>query len=1857
MVPILVGVVACARPVPPPRVPGPPLEQARLEAVFDPQAQVERRPSEHDDSPLRVLDMQPVDRSHGEPIQLRFDRPVAGKDALPEASLVVERQRRDDGWSTVPGQTAWTRTDRLRFAPSVALPGAHRIRVRLEGDVDGIEDVAWTFETPRPSLDVLDRWQTLRDVEPLRIWCDETVSADVLAKHLTVATKGKTLSVRVKEVADDGLRGGTVLEVRPIARWPRGTAVEVEVDAAFRTDEGVLPLGEAIAWPLETLSPFRIRGIRCEDERAGTCPLGPVSLVLGHTPEAYDGITMRPEPEDFDVSWSEDGVVLDGRFEAGQRYTVRLPRGLRDDEGQRFEGPRTATVLFRDDLAPGEASLRLSSAGGVFARLEDAKVGVLGRRVRNARVKVAVLDAQAAAPYLRVSDADDAPAWPEDATKATIELGLARAREEGPTSHSLDLSRWAGIGDTVLVEVESVDLVENTREAPAPRRGVFRMSGLGVWSHIGPARGLVRVTDVASGKARVGARVDAVVDGTRRRLGETDAHGLLALPGAVDLDAPSILIVEAGTDRLPMPLGSYDWDADYSRSCRPDAHGHCHYDRRWSRAHRWPRTDEATEPPPKPLRRGERALIEFGTGRGLFMPGDTVNIAGWVGISTPHGDHNTRRMPEGTTIALTLSEGRREVATGEATVNAHGRFFESIHIPEGARLGVYHVEATALGGADRVRFEVSEPRLPTFEVAAAPVEPEITRGETLRVNATAQYLSGEPAPIERLDWVVECWDTTPNLPDLDDDFSPSTSARIPSWTKRGRLEGTETSTLQVRLATDALDHRAARRCSVSVAGQDPSAQPIGADTAVLVHPGPGYVVAALSSSAFVGDRPLVRARVVDHDGRPIAADSVSIDVRRVQRSSSPRVALCEASKLDVGTTARCRLPSLKAGKHRVRVAASIDGAPLELTREIWVRPRPKPAVAKAPVRPARVPSSRLTVDAPDEAHGGQPFDVKIAAPWPSGEGVLLLDQTGLRRSIPFLVREGKATVSVTPLHGAGEVLELTARMSRPDRRPKRASVVTARASVFVFDRKHLDVVVKAPDRVEPGTKTNFSVTVRDGEGEPVDARLAIWVVDDALHELRRPPYIDLRRGLNPHRPLENVFTDMHHELLDPFNPFKVAGRGRRAPRVRQARAMVKGALTVDARDRFDPAPLFIGDMGTGDDGVVRVPLQLGDDLTRFRIHVVASAELAEGTGPALFGQAGALIEASTPMPMRAALPRVLRPGDRAEMAAIVSAPSNGTVVVQAKTREARVRVVGPSTRTRRVEAGQVVRVPFSTEARRAGEDAITFVATFTPTDGEVVRGGVRRGIDVEPERTAVERAAVHGSVASDQPLAIPIALPDAKRGSVDVQVTSTVLGDLTDAADYLVDYPYGCVEQTSSRLIPLVAIAGLKGRVPSADGEIDKALAHLLSMQRPDGRFSYWPGGAEASSFGTAYATWVLVMAREAGVAVPEEELEKALEVLKTDVQAPLPASTWARTKAVADRVQALRALSEAGPVSSEAVDLVWTHRERLPVFSRLLMLQVMHRNDPDDARVETLLASLSSSIETRSGVAHVVDPTERQWWWMFSSTARTQAIALMTLQEVSPDDPRIELLAKGLRAQRRGGRWRNTQENAFALLGLSKYAAVAEAEVSDQRVQAWVGTKRVVDASVEAFDPTGVGGAVSLQQALVDRTIDHTHVVLHRKGKGRAYYRVGVEWTPETAPARAQGVSISRWMPAQIRIGDQGTVQVFLETDAPLHHLAVEVPLPPGIEAVDTRLGAGARARVLDGQPHAAELSHYELRPDRVLLFFDTLSPGTTRHSIPIAATTVGTYTVPAAVAEAMYEPETRGRTERGTLKVLPRR
>src|SRR5262249_15623524 len=98
-----------------------------------------------------------------------------------------------------------------------------------------------------------------------------------------------------------------------------------------------------------------------------------------------------------------------------------------------------------------------------------------------------------------------------------------------------------------------------------------------------------------------------------------------------------------------------------------------------------------------------------------------------------------------------------------------------------------------------------------------------------------------------------------------------------------------------------------------------------------------------------------------------------------------------------------------------------------------------------------------------------------------------------------------------------------------------------------------------------------------------------------------------------------------------------------------------------------------------------------------------------------------------------------------------------------------------------------------------------------------------------------------------------------------------------------VHYPYGCIEQTTSSTRPLLYVASLVEQVDAQLAEIrieDMVLAginRVLSMETPSGGFGYWPGATDPLEWATAYATDMLLGAKQRGYAVPEAGLREVL--------------------------------------------------------------------------------------------------------------------------------------------------------------------------------------------------------------------------------------------------------------------------------------------------------------------------------------------------------------------------------------------
>jgi hypothetical protein len=1877
-------------------VPQPPTDVTRL-PTFDPAAQVAGLPTAPRSTPLRVRDVRPWGPGDGAGIRLRFDRLVVDPSAAPvQARLVVQRVSSTGELVEVPTTSRWTRGDTLEAMPRDPLPAAHTYRVALEGGdalVDGGIAATWTFETPRPELSLAESWWSeLRRRAPIFVQSTQPIAAANLAAHLVVRARPRSaeevttrasfasaprIDVRVREATardwPEGEPPAHLLVVEPRRDWPAAADVELAVSSTLRGSEG--PLGLVDAWRATTTTEdvLAIGALGCSGGLDERCPVGPIEIPTGV--EVVNPSKVRVEPAlaglSCVTSWSEAGepvITIDGAWVEGRRYTITMPSTLRDDDGERLGRAQRRTVRFDDALTSDRRDLQLSPVTGIFVDPAEARVGIRGSNVRSAEVRLAVVPASAAAPLLHARTLTDV-AWPSEAREHTIAL-RPEADARLPGTMIVDLGKYASLGEVVLVEVRAVDLHPGLRgEPPTPVRGLFSLSSLGVSVQRGATHGFVRVTSMATGDPIADAEVvlhERADEPVRRR---TDRHGVARLP-AVDLASERAHVVVAhGSDALLLPVRPVPLiGAGAQRFGRMTPAG---------RLAMRPEPKLAADPTASTLRLGEIPAIATYVGRGLFMPGDRVDVAGWATISTPHASLSTRRAPAGTPVRIELrSEDRdRVVARVDATVDAHGRFWARTRVPSVAPLGRYTAVARLLGGEGDASFVVSEARIPAFEVAVRPRREAIVRGDDLGVDFAATLLSGSATAIDSARIFVDCAPTGPRLMrSLPEGFVVHSSGDADGLTRVFHRKRSADGTLEIVQPTDVLDPRRPMRCAIDIAAVDMRLHEIGAVGEVHVDPAATYLALAVPANPAIG-RQEIRVLAVDLTGRPVAQSGIELAISSVVRDvESAPIHRC---RLDVGADGEpglCRTPRLAAGTHRLRATTTVDGTPIELVHDLWIpAPAPKPeredpVESPPPPPPPVADETPFAIDELDAVVPGRVVPVVVRGPWSRATGVLAVEQTGLREVIPFEMKDGIATVHTRATAGRGPTLALSAHVTPPPSATSGAQEVVASRDAGVDHLDALKVAVVAPEHARPRQRVPIEIRVVDGRGAPTDARVAVWVVDEGVHMLRAPTF-SLGWFFDANRTGERASDRSFDRIAEPFDGW-MYGRSVRAPQVRQAAASVKGSLGDPVGRHFDPAPLFVGNVGTGPDGKVEVTLPLPDDLTRYRIEAIASASVPghPESGPVRFGVGQGTIAVATPLELRAALPRALRPSDSVTIGAVVTVPSRGELDVGLEIvgTDGVIAIEGPAEHTVIAEPG-TRRVDFRVTAAQVGTATVRLSGVLRPDGGGApIVAGVEHPLRVQVDRTQLEIAAHDGSLDADTPVAIPVALPEraiAGHGSIAVRTSATTIGELDAAAEYLVDYPYECLEQTSSRLMPIVAFAGLPGghaqRGP-AIGRATELVARIAAMQRDDGELTYWPGTSTVDRHASAYALWVLYTARDRGIEVDEGVLSRATKaVLARLDRTPAARAFEGQDEVWLDEVAALHALAPAGVLQATDFDPAFEHRASLPPFGRTQLLMALHRAAPDDARLEILRNDLSALIEERQGVAHVTEPRARHEM-AFDSAARDDALALMAMLQVAPEDPRIDKLARGLRDRRRGGRWRTTQENALALLALSDYARAREPEVPRHHLEGWIGSHRVIDAAVNGRSTTTRSGSVALDALVADRRDDNTvAVIVGREGQGRTHYRVEVTWAEPDPPARAQGLSLARRIvdergaPVQtLRAGERYRLEVELETSALQHHIAVEVPLPLGLEPVDAELGAAARARVTHA-PTSPDLSHSELRPDRVLLFFDTLPGGRHVHTVPLFAVTAGTFAMPPAVAEAMYEPETRARTTSDEISI----
>ena len=516
-------------------------------------------------------------------------------------------------------------------------------------------------------------------------------------------------------------------------------------------------------------------------------------------------------------------------------------------------------------------------------------------------------------------------------------------------------------------------------------------------------------------------------------------------------------------------------------------------------------------------------------------------------------------------------------------------------------------------------------------------------------------------------------------------------------------------------------------------------------------------------------------------------------------------------------------------------------------------------------------------------------------------------------------------------------------------------------------------------------------------------------------------------------------------------------------------------------------------------------------------------------------------------------------------------------------------------------------------------------------------------------RVRTPRLIASQTLVAGAPLTLAVATPPgalAGESEVAITVDRTGLGDLEPSLRYLVEYPYGCLEQTLSRFVPLAKAKDLAASMRLAslagtrmDAFLAAGVAKVARHQQGDGHFSLWPQ-SETHPHLTVYALWGLREARRAGVDVPEDVFVRGRAALQGWIES---GEVWkgADTAVVA---MAAYLFADAGAPDHGLLARLYDQRATMPRWGLAFLARAMKAAGSDGKQLAAVVKLLEAAVEG----GRIVDAYPEADYHM-TSAVRASAMALSALLEVAPASPAIGRLTTGLgQARNSVGRWESTQDNLWALIAfadLARGTRGAKATVSVSSGSRTLETAALEGSAVLVLRATQaeVAGGLTitasaplhLQVRATDVTRDAGLAASHGFTIARAY--VSADGTPATT----------------IRTGDLLTVRLQVTT-ASRRWVAMVDPIPAGFEAVNPRLATSAGSRA-GGGPRSWMWDHQELRDDQVRWFADHLWAGTETLTYQVRATLPGTFHVGPATIEAMYEPLLMGRTAAQTITVLP--
>ncbi len=866
---------------------------------------------------------------------------------------------------------------------------------------------------------------------------------------------------------------------------------------------------------------------------------------------------------------------------------------------------------------------------------------------------------------------------------------------------------------------------------------------------------------------------------------------------------------------------------------------------------------------------------------------------------------------------------------------------------------------------------------------------------------------------------------------------------------------------------------------------------------------------------------------------------------------------------------------------------------------------------------------------------GEEAILRVESPF-DGCGIVVLQHETIRSMIPIRIenQSGEIRIPITEDAFPNLWAEVTVvHAIEKDKAQLYPFMSFAVASIAVHNATR-DLTLSIPDlpsEIRPNRETEIPIQVADANGNPVQSELTLAAVDEGIHLItgyKNPdPYAWLSRARRPDLRRAHYYDRVvyQYEEITPGGDMDADLAKRVAP-------------TMESW--IKPVALWSGEVRTDEFGKAIVRLAVPEFDGILRLVVVGWNERASGS-------LAQELPVRRPVMLRTSMPRFLLPGDSCECRAVIfnttDSPCQTTLrwvasgALKETSGQIQLAISGKAEKdcSASISAGDLSgqgQLDWAMDVYDAAGGLIETVTQSAPLPVKMP-AAFQLAADIRVVKPSESMEIVNDRFLDDE------------RFQMNVRIGASPAIQLEKALSYLLGYPYGCVEQVTSRLMALYVlkehadlIQQIPGRLEYTPSYLQAGIDQLLAMQIPSGGLASWQGGYHPYAYGSIYAFHFLTLVKDDGsLQIPGE----AYQLLKNYVSALARNANDSSESGLYQRAYALYALSLTGDEGAIG-QIAGFDAIPLPRSARYLLAAALALNTKDYDRVRMYMAQSPSEpylFAEQDGT--------------LNSEIRNDAVELLALLQMETNPVTLAERAEKIAMYLRNREHYITHETAFAITALGMYmeklgenTAAAAGDISYSTGTEPL-TKQIRGADIYQEQHKGGGGKF---------TVNNT-------GDTNLYSNVVMEGIPQNPirEAVSKGISTGRRYftnravvqdSKRFKHGDDYVVCLDISCDQSLKNVVVVDLLPAGFEIMNPRLDAASLPGMNVVSPIIAP-TYTDIRDDRIILAFNDLPGGTRHYCYAVRAITPGNYQVPAVHAECMYDPLVQGSSAPETIEV----